>query len=112
MTDKRIEDLNIVSCSRLITPEEFKRALPASERAIAALIRGRETIKKILERRDKRLFVVIGPCSIHDPAAAMDYGRRLQALAEQVQEVLYLVMRVYFEKPRSTVGWKGLGRLN
>ena len=96
MTDKRIEDLNIVSCSRLITPEEFKRALPASERAIAALIRGRETIKKILERRDKRLFVVIGPCSIHDPAAAMDYGMRLQALAEQVQEVLYLVMRVYF----------------
>jgi len=108
MTDKRIEDLNIISCSRLITPEAFKSELPASERATASVIRGRETVKNILERKDKRLCVVIGPCSIHDPVAAMDYARRLQALAEQVQETLYLVMRVYFEKPRSTVGWKGL----
>ena len=108
MTDKRIEDLNIVSCTRLITPEEFKRTLPVSERAAASVISGRETVKNILERKDKRLFVVLGPCSIHDPAAAMDYGRRLQALAQQVSETLYLVMRVYFEKPRSTVGWKGL----
>ncbi|MGB5179865.1 MAG: 3-deoxy-7-phosphoheptulonate synthase [Gammaproteobacteria bacterium] len=108
MTDKRIENLNIVSCTRLITPEEFKRQLPVSEAAAAAVINGRETIKNILERKDKRLFVVLGPCSIHDPVAAMDYGRRLQALAQQVDETLYLVMRVYFEKPRSTVGWKGL----
>ena len=108
MTDKRIEDLNIISCSRLITPEAFKSELPASELATASVIRGRETVKNILERGDKRLCVVIGPCSIHDPVAAMDYARRLQALAEQVQETLYLVMRVYFEKPRSTVGWKGL----
>ena len=79
MTDKRIEDLNIVSCTRLITPEEFKRTLPVSERAAASVISGRETVKNILERKDKRLFVVLGPCSIHDPAAAMDYGRRLQA---------------------------------
>jgi len=108
MTDKRIENLNIVSCKRLITPEEFKRLLPVSETAAAAVISGRETVKNILERKDKRLFVVLGPCSIHDPVAAMDYGRRLKALAEQVDETLYLVMRVYFEKPRSTVGWKGL----
>lgn len=108
MTDKRIENLNIVSCKRLITPEEFKRLLPVSEAAAAAVISGRETVKNILERKDKRLFVVLGPCSIHDPVAAMDYGRRLKALAEQVDETLYLVMRVYFEKPRSTVGWKGL----
>jgi len=108
MTDKRIENLNIVSCTRLITPEEFKRLLPVSEAAAAAVISGRETVKNILERKDKRLFVVLGPCSIHDPVAAMDYGRRLKALAEQVDETLYLVMRVYFEKPRSTVGWKGL----
>ena len=108
MTDKRIENLNIVSCTRLITPEEFKRLLPVSEAAAAAVISGRETVKNILERKDKRLFVVLGPCSIHDPVAAMDYGRRLKALAEQVEETLYLVMRVYFEKPRSTVGWKGL----
>ena len=108
MTDKRIENLNIVSCTRLITPEEFKRLLPVSETAAASVISGRETVKNILERKDKRLFVVLGPCSIHDPVAAMDYGRRLKALAEQVEETLYLVMRVYFEKPRSTVGWKGL----
>jgi 3-deoxy-7-phosphoheptulonate synthase len=108
MTDKRVEDLNIVSCTRLITPEEFKRALPVTECAAAAVIRGRETVKNILQRRDKRLFVVIGPCSIHDPVAAMDYGQRLKQLAEDVQQTLYLVMRVYFEKPRSTVGWKGL----
>ena len=108
MTDKRIENLNIVSCTRLITPEEFKRLLPVSEAAAASVISGRETVKNILERKDKRLFVVLGPCSIHDPVAAMDYGRRLKALAEQVDETLYLVMRVYFEKPRSTVGWKGL----
>lgn len=82
--------------------------LPASERATASVIKGRETVKNILERKDKRLFVVIGPCSIHDPVAAREYGQRLQALAEQVEETLYLVMRVYFEKPRSTVGWKGL----
>ena len=105
MTDKRIEDLNIVSSSRLITPEAFKRAVPASERARASVIKGRETIKDIVERKDKRLFVVIGPCSSHDPVAAIDYGKRLKALAEQVEETLYLVMRVYFEKPRSTVGW-------
>lgn len=108
MTDKRIENLNIVSSTRLITPEEFKRLLPVSEAAAASVISGRETVKNILERKDKRLFVVLGPCSIHDPVAAMDYGRRLQALAQQVDETLYLVMRVYFEKPRSTVGWKGL----
>lgn len=108
MTDKRIEDLNIVSCSRLITPEEFKRALPVSEKVAAAVIKGRETVKHILERKDKRLFIVMGPCSIHDPVAAIDYGKRLRELAGKVQDTLYLVMRVYFEKPRSTVGWKGL----
>jgi 3-deoxy-7-phosphoheptulonate synthase len=108
MTENRIDDLNIVACSRLITPEAFKRTLPISATAAASVIRGRDTVKNIIERKDKRLFVVVGPCSIHDPEAAMDYGRRLQALAEQVEETLFLVMRVYFEKPRSTVGWKGL----
>ena len=108
MTDQRIENLNIVSSTRLITPEELKRTLPVSERAAVSVISGRDTVKNILERRDKRLFVVLGPCSIHDPAAAMEYGRRLQSLSERVNETLYLVMRVYFEKPRSTVGWKGL----
>jgi len=108
MTDKRIEDLNIVSCSRLITPQAFKQALPVTERAAAAVIKGRATVKNIIDRKDQRLFIVIGPCSIHDPVAALDYARRLKLLADEVGETLYLVMRVYFEKPRSTVGWKGL----
>jgi len=108
MTDKRVENLNISSYTRLITPEELKRRLPITERAAASVIRGRGIIKDILDHKDQRLFIVVGPCSIHDPAAALEYGRRLRALAEQVEDTLYLVMRVYFEKPRSTIGWKGL----
>lgn len=108
MTDKHIEDINIVSCSRLITPEELKRLLPVCESVEKSVLKGRDTIKKILERKDKRLLVVIGPCSIHDPVAAIDYGKRLKILADKVQDTLYLVLRVYFEKPRSTIGWKGL----
>lgn len=108
MPDIRVEDLNIVSATRLITPQELKRTIPISERAAASVIRGREVIKNILDRKDERLFIVVGPCSIHDPVAAIEYGQRLKQLAEQVQDTLCLVMRVYFEKPRSTIGWKGL----
>ncbi len=108
MTEQRIENLNIISCTRLITPRELKEHLPISERARQSVIDGRETIKRILNREDKRLFIVVGPCSIHDPAAAIEYGKRLRALADEVSDTLLLVMRVYFEKPRSTVGWKGL----
>jgi 3-deoxy-7-phosphoheptulonate synthase len=108
MTDKRVENLNIRSYRRLITPEELKQRLPISERAAASVITGRGVIKDILDHRDPRLFIVVGPCSIHDPAAAVEYGRRLKALAAEVDDTLYLVMRVYFEKPRSTIGWKGL----
>ncbi len=108
MTEQRIENLNIISCTRLITPRELKEHLPISETARQSVIHGRETIKQILERKDKRLFIVVGPCSIHDTEAAIVYGKRLKALADKVSDRLLLVMRVYFEKPRSTVGWKGL----
>ena len=108
MPDIRVEDLNIVSATRLITPQELKHKIPISARAARSVIHGREVIKKILDREDQRLFIVVGPCSIHDPAAAIEYGRRLSRLADQVKESLCLVMRVYFEKPRSTIGWKGL----
>jgi 3-deoxy-7-phosphoheptulonate synthase len=108
MTDRRVEDLNILSCSRLITPERLKAELPITDAAAGSVMQGRQVIKDILDRRDKRLFIVVGPCSIHDPDAALAYGKRLKALADEVQDTLYLVMRVYFEKPRSTVGWKGL----
>jgi 3-deoxy-7-phosphoheptulonate synthase len=108
MTDTRVDDLNIESITPLITPEALKAKLPISEAAAASVMQGRQVIKDILDRKDKRLFVVVGPCSIHDPEAALEYGRRLKVLAEEVKDSLYLVMRVYFEKPRTTVGWKGL----
>ncbi|KEA61973.1 2-keto-3-deoxy-D-arabino-heptulosonate-7- phosphate synthase I alpha [Marinobacterium lacunae] len=108
MTDIRVEDLNIESTTALVTPDELKAKLPLSDKAADMVMNGRQVIKNILDHEDKRLIVVVGPCSIHDPEAALEYGRRLKALADEVKDTLYLVMRVYFEKPRTTVGWKGL----
>ncbi|WP_432473491.1 3-deoxy-7-phosphoheptulonate synthase [Amphritea sp. HPY] len=108
MSDKRVENLNIESNTVLVTPDQLKAKLPLSEAAAAAVMDGRQVIKNILKGEDKRLFVVVGPCSIHDTKAAIEYGQRLKELSAKVQDTLYLVMRVYFEKPRTTVGWKGL----
>ena len=108
MSDKRVENLNIESNEVLLTPAELKNKLPLSETAAASVMEGRQVIKNILKGEDKRLFVVVGPCSIHDTKAAIEYGQRLKELAAKVEDTLYLVMRVYFEKPRTTVGWKGL----
>lgn len=108
MTDLRVEDLNVESQSVLITPDALKAEMPVSEKAMATVLEGRQTVKNILDGKDDRLFIVIGPCSIHDVDAALDYGRRLKALADEFKDTLYIVMRVYFEKPRTTVGWKGL----
>ncbi|MEQ1179771.1 3-deoxy-7-phosphoheptulonate synthase [Acinetobacter nosocomialis] len=103
-----IDDVNIKSIQTLVTPTELKLELPLSDVASQTVLKGRETIRNILDGSDKRLFVVIGPCSIHDPKAAHEYADRLKALSEKVKDTLYLVMRVYFEKPRTTIGWKGL----
>jgi 3-deoxy-7-phosphoheptulonate synthase len=103
-----IDDVNIKSIQTLVTPNELKSELPLSDVASQTVLKGRETIRNILDGSDKRLFVVIGPCSIHDPKAAHEYADRLKALSEKVKDTLYLVMRVYFEKPRTTIGWKGL----
>ncbi|MFG0587486.1 3-deoxy-7-phosphoheptulonate synthase [Acinetobacter sp. YQ_14] len=103
-----IDDVNIKSIQTLITPAELKADLPLSEAASQTVLQGRDTVRNILDGNDKRLFVVIGPCSIHDPKAAHEYADRLKELSEKVKDTLYLVMRVYFEKPRTTVGWKGL----
>ncbi|HMW49940.1 MAG TPA: 3-deoxy-7-phosphoheptulonate synthase, partial [Cellvibrionaceae bacterium] len=108
MTSPTVDDLNVNSQEILISPAELKAELPASERAIETVASGRQVVRDILDRKDHRLIVVIGPCSIHDPIAAMDYARRLKTLAAEVSDCLYIVMRVYFEKPRTTVGWKGL----
>ncbi|WP_151826400.1 MULTISPECIES: 3-deoxy-7-phosphoheptulonate synthase [Acinetobacter] len=103
-----IDDVNIKSIQTLVTPAELKSELPLSDVASQTVLKGRDTIRNILDGSDKRLFVVIGPCSIHDPKAAHEYADRLKALSEKVKDSLYLVMRVYFEKPRTTIGWKGL----
>lgn len=108
MTDLRVENLNIESQTLLITPDQLKDKLPLSDQACASVMAGRQTIRNILDGKDHRLFVVVGPCSIHDVAAAKDYAERLRQLADEVSDTLFLVMRVYFEKPRTTVGWKGL----
>ncbi len=89
------------------TPEEVLTRLPLSEEAAAAVLGGRRTLENILDRRDPRMFVVVGPCSIHDPVAGLDYAKRLRDLADEVRDTLLLVMRVYFEKPRTATGWKG-----
>jgi len=104
----QVDDLNVVSQELLISPAQLKAALPLSAKARAVVTEGRTTIRNILDRKDHRIFVVIGPCSIHDVEAAKDYAKRLKALAEEVSDTIYIVMRVYFEKPRTTVGWKGL----
>lgn len=103
-----IDDVNIKSIQPLVTPAELKAELPLTESAYQTVLHGRETIRNILDGSDKRIFVVIGPCSIHDPKAAHEYADRLKVLSEKVKDTLYIVMRVYFEKPRTTVGWKGL----
>jgi 3-deoxy-7-phosphoheptulonate synthase len=108
MSDKQLNNVNVLSQELLPTPEEVKRALPLSERAEKTVLGGREAVRRILDREDHRLFVVIGPCSIHDLKAAREYAGRLKKLADEVSDTLLIIMRVYFEKPRTTVGWKGL----
>ena len=103
----QLDDLNVLSEETLITPTALRARVPLTEGALATVSRGRLAIKEILERRDKRLMIIVGPCSIHDIDAAMDYAGRLKTLSEEVSDTLLLVMRVYFEKPRTTVGWKG-----
>lgn len=104
----RLNDLNIEANEPLITPEQLKQEIPLSDLAADTVAQGRQVIRDILDGKDHRLFVVIGPCSIHDIKAAHEYAERLKTLTAQVSDSLYLVMRVYFEKPRTTVGWKGL----
>ena len=103
-----LENINVEGLQVLMTPERLKRQWPASEAAQASVERARRAINGVLNRDDPRLLVVVGPCSIHDADAAKDYGERLAALSHEVQDALLLVMRAYFEKPRTTVGWKGL----
>ena len=108
MSNIDVHNINVDSQDILITPELLKSALPMSESIHDTLADSRKVIEDILDRQDPRVFVVVGPCSIHDPSAALEYARRLKVLADELSDTLYIVMRVYFEKPRTTVGWKGL----
>lgn len=108
MSDAHLEDLNVSSFDQLVTPTQLKQELAITDKIRSVVKQGREDIKHILNGKDHRLAIVVGPCSIHDPVAALDYAKRLKALSEKVDDTLLIVMRVYFEKPRTTVGWKGL----
>ncbi|MFN3648662.1 MAG: 3-deoxy-7-phosphoheptulonate synthase [Armatimonadota bacterium] len=102
-----VYNLNIAADTALPTPREVMRRMPLTPELQERVAGHRQTLQAILDRRDPRLFVVVGPCSIHDPHSALEYAERLQRLAEQVSDTLFLVMRVYFEKPRTVSGWKG-----
>ena len=104
----RTQDLHVKEIVRLLTPQALKAQLPATEAVNATVARSRERVIRILQQRDPRLLVVIGPCSIHDEKGALDYAARLNALREKFADRMEIVMRVYFEKPRTTIGWKGL----
>ncbi len=108
MSDNRIENLNVSAEQPIITPTQLKEKYPLTENIIKTVWDGQTTIKNILNKEDNRILVVVGPCSIHDVDAAKEYAKKLKKLADEVDDTLYLVMRVYFEKPRTTTGWQGL----
>ncbi len=102
------QNINVASTRPIVTPKQLDQELPKTDAITRTVIQGRETIRRILRGQDPRLLVVIGPCSVHDPVAALDYARKLAVLRDLVADQLFIVMRVYFEKPRTTLGWKGL----
>ena len=104
---QQTENLNVAAFDLMPSPDDVHARVPLTDLAASTVVAGRRAIEGILDGRDRRLFAVVGPCSIHDPAAGLDYARRLRALADEVAETLVLVMRVYFEKPRTSIGWKG-----
>ncbi len=101
-------NLHVKETVRLTAPRDLKARLPMTEAANKTVVTGRETISAILRQTDPRLLVVVGPCSIHDPKGALEYAAKLNALRKELEDQLLIVMRVYFEKPRTVVGWKGL----
>ncbi len=108
MTMQQTKDLRITGTKEIQTPEALMQELPLSEAAANTVTRARQQIYDVLDGKDDRLVVIIGPCSIHDTEAALEYARRLKPLIDELEDELIIVMRVYFEKPRTTVGWKGL----
>lgn len=108
MNEARIPNMNLQGMFLLPTPKELRQELPHTPATLRTVRESRTTIERILDREDRRLLVIAGPCSIHDTGAGAEYARRLRRLAAEVADTLFLVMRVYFEKPRTVTGWKGL----
>jgi 3-deoxy-7-phosphoheptulonate synthase len=104
----KAQDTHVAGSSVLITPKKVKSLLPGTKKSYETVLKGRKEVEAILDHKDRRLFVVVGPCSIHDPQAANEYATRLKKLAAMIRSTIVVVMRVYFEKPRTTIGWKGL----
>ena len=102
------QDLRVAATQPLAAPSALKRDLPASDAIYQVVIRARAAIRDIIARKDGRLLAIVGPCSIHDPEVALDYATRLRRLSDRVASTMFIIMRVYFEKPRTTIGWKGL----
>ncbi len=102
------QNINVINTVPLVTPRAVKEEQPITERAAATVLAARKAINAILRGEDQRFLVVVGPCSIHDEKAALEYATVLKNLADKVSDRLFVVMRVYFEKPRTTIGWKGL----
>ena len=100
-------DVNVSRTEPLMSPEELDRSVPISQTAADTVLRGRTAIRNVLHGEDSRMLMIVGPCSIHDEASTLEYAGRLAALARELEDRLVVVMRVYFEKPRTTVGWKG-----
>jgi 3-deoxy-7-phosphoheptulonate synthase len=105
---RQIQDIRIRGTEPLVAPRVLKAELPLDEAIVETVFGARETIRAMLHGDDRRLLCIVGPCSIHDPEAALEYAKRLAQLQRQVARQLFIVMRVYFEKPRTTIGWKGL----
>ena len=104
----KTDDLRIIEMQELSTPEEVRLELPLQASAAKNILSYRKVIENILDEKDKRIFAVVGPCSIHDPVAAIEYANKLKKLSDEVSDNIFIIMRVYFEKPRTTIGWKGL----
>ena len=104
----RTTDINVIEVTPIIAPKDLKQVFPISADAMKYVNSSRDAIRKVLKGEDNRLVAIVGPCSIHDPRAALDYAAKLKKLADKVADKIFVVMRVYFEKPRTTVGWKGL----
>ena len=107
MSPQRTENLNVTAFEVMPSPDEIKTRVKLTDPAANTVVGARRALEAILDGRDRRLFLVVGPCSIHDPVAGLDYARRLRRLGDELADVFQVVMRVYFEKPRTSLGWKG-----